>query len=66
MILLFMNFVDFGICGTNNPNILELLNTPSDCIIYKMIYLIVYLSIEMIFLLRYVQVLLVVMQNSDR
>jgi predicted nucleotidyltransferase len=51
------------LCGTNNPNILELLNTPSDCIIYKMIYLIVYLSIEMIFLLRYVQVLLVVMQK---
>ena len=23
------------LCGTNNPNILELLNTPSDCIIYK-------------------------------
>jgi hypothetical protein len=23
------------LCGTNNPNILELLNTPVDCIIYK-------------------------------
>ena len=23
------------LCGTNNPNILELLNTPDDCILYK-------------------------------
>jgi hypothetical protein len=30
-----MNLQILELCGTNKSNILELLNTPSDCIIYK-------------------------------
>jgi hypothetical protein len=58
-----MNFVDFlELCGTNNPNILELLNTPSDCIIYKNDIFDI-LEHRDDFLTKIFQVLLVVMQK---